>query len=105
MLLLWVALLGAAPSPLPSECESPATRDVSALQAFAQKSGALSVGLDSVATWCFGSGGAWTAGAKGKPPSAPVGDCARALAKYEGFDAHANAVSEARDELLGRNER
>jgi len=27
------------------------------------------------------------------------------LAKYEGFDAHANAVSEARDELLGRNER
>ena len=30
---------------------------------------------------------------------------AHALAKYEGFDAHANAVSEARDELLGRNER
>lgn len=83
MLLLWVALLGAAPSPLPSECESPATRDVSALQIFAQKSGALSVGLDSVATWCFGSGGEWTAGAKGKPPSAPVGDCARALASCE----------------------
>ncbi len=83
MLLVLVALLGAAPSPLPSECESPATRDVSALQTFAQKSGALSVGLDSVATWCFGSGGEWTAGAKGKPPSNPVGDCARALASCE----------------------
>ncbi len=28
---------------------------------------------------------------------------AQALAKYEGFDAHANAVSAMRDELLGRN--
>ena len=27
---------------------------------------------------------------------------ARALAKYEGFDAHANAVSELRDELLDK---
>ena len=80
---LLLALFAAAPSPLASECESPATRDVSALQTFAQKSGALSVGLDSVATWCFDSGGEFTAGAKGKAPAAPAGDCARSLISCE----------------------
>ncbi len=73
--------------PLPQECEPPPLHDVAPLKTFAQKSGTLSVGLDSVATWCFDSGGAWTAGQRpeGKKPKpidpngAAVGDCARAL--------------------------
>ncbi|MBL8940964.1 MAG: hypothetical protein JNM69_40850, partial [Archangium sp.] len=77
--------------PLPQECEPPPLHDVAPLKTFAQKSGTLSVGLDSVATWCFDSGGAWTAGqrAEGKKPKAidpngaPVGDCARALASCD----------------------
>lgn len=77
--------------PLPQECEPPPLHDVAPLKTFAQKSGTLSVGLDSVATWCFDSGGAWTAGQRpeGKKPKpidpngAPVGDCARALASCD----------------------
>lgn len=69
----------------PADCESPPVRDVSALQSFAQKSGALSVSLDSVATWCFESGGEWRGGAakKAKAQAAPVGDCAKALGSCE----------------------
>ena len=77
--------------PLPQECEPPPLHDVAPLKTFAQKSGTLSVGLDSVATWCFDSAGAWTAGQRpeGKKPKpidpngAPVGDCARALASCD----------------------
>jgi hypothetical protein len=87
--LLVISLLAAAP--LPPECEPPALHDAPSLKAFAQKSGTLSVGLDSVATWCFDSGGGWTGGnrAEGKKPkpidgNAPaVGDCARALSSCE----------------------
>ncbi len=84
MLSLVVTLIVLAPE-LPPECEAPPTRDVSSLTAFAQSSGSLSVGLDSVATWCFDSGGVWTGGQtapKGKKPSAnaePTGDCAKAV--------------------------
>jgi hypothetical protein len=84
-----VSLLASVP--VPPECEAPPTRDVVPLKAFAQKSGTLSVGLDSVATWCFDSAGGWTGGQrpegkKPKPidPNAPaVGDCARALASCD----------------------
>ncbi|MCU0695416.1 MAG: hypothetical protein MUC96_02675 [Myxococcaceae bacterium] len=77
--------------PAPPECEAPPTRDVAPLKAFAQKSGTLSVGLDSVATWCFDSSGSWTGGqrSEGKKPkpidpnAPPVGDCARALASCD----------------------
>ncbi len=89
---MFITVLSAAPAtPAPSsaECEAPPLRDVAGLPSFAQKSGALSVGLDSVATWCFDSGGEWTGGVKvepgkkAKPPGAAVGDCARALASCE----------------------
>ena len=56
MLSLVVALVVLVPE-LPPECQAPPTREVSALTGFAQSSGSLSVGLDSVATWCFDSGG------------------------------------------------
>jgi hypothetical protein len=78
--------------PLPQECEPPPLHDVAPLKTFAQKSGTLSVGLDSVATWCFDSGGVWTGGQRPEPgkkpkpidPKAPpVGDCARALTACE----------------------
>ncbi len=88
----WAVLSCLAALPVPPECEAPPLHDVAPLKAFAQKSGTLSVGLDSVATWCFDSGGAWTggqrpeAGKKPKPvdPAAPaVGDCARSLSSCE----------------------
>lgn len=84
----WLILVVFNAGPSLSDCESPPVRDVSALQTFAQKSGALSVGLDSVATWCFDSGGEWTGGAKvdgkkRKGDSTPVGDCARSLNSCE----------------------
>lgn len=69
---------------LPEVCRPPTIRDVAALGTLAQRSGSLSVGLDSVATWCFDSAGTWTGGApvsRELPRSAePVGDCAKALA-------------------------
>ena len=75
-------LMGA--SELPEVCRPPAIRDVTALGTLAQQSGALSVGLDSVATWCFDSAGTWSGGApvsRALPRSSePVGDCAKALA-------------------------
>ena len=87
MLSLVVALLITVPE-VPPECQAPATREVSSLTAFAQSSGSLSVGLDSVATWCFDSGGTWTGGngpAKGKKAAAtePTGDCAKAILSCE----------------------
>lgn len=59
-----------AAAPLPPECEAPATRDVSPLKAFAQASGSLSAGLDSVATWCFEGAGFY---------KAQAADCAKAI--------------------------
>lgn len=87
--LVVLSVLAAVPPP--PECEAPALRDVNALKTFAQRSGMLSVGLDSVATWCFDSSGAWTGGHRGEgkgegkkakpldPNAGPVLDCARAL--------------------------
>ncbi len=75
--------------PVPPECEAPPLRDVTPLRALAQKSGALSVGHDSVATWCFDSQGAWTGGQavkanrKPDPAATPSGDCAKAIAACE----------------------
>ena len=60
------ALLAAAVS-IPPECEPPELRDVLPLKQLAQLDGALSVGLDSVATWCFDPGGTWTAGVQPQP--------------------------------------
>src|SRR5439155_978940 len=79
-------LVGAAT--MPPECESPELHDVLKLKQLAQLDGALSVGLDSVATWCFDPGGNWTGGIppspmKGKqknPDAQPTGDCAKAIA-------------------------
>ena len=87
MLSLVVALVVSVPD-VPAECQAPPTREVSALSAFAQSSGSLSVGLDSVATWCFDSGGTWTGGqpaAKGKKVAStePTGDCAKAILSCE----------------------
>ncbi len=85
-----ITLLAAAP--LPPECEQPELRDVLPLKQLAQLDGALSVGLDSVATWCFDPGGSWTGGllpqpGKGKvkasKDAAPTGDCAKAIASCE----------------------
>ncbi|MBK7865268.1 MAG: hypothetical protein IPJ65_43045 [Archangiaceae bacterium] len=78
--------------PIPPECELPEQRDVLPLKQLAQLDGALSVGLDSVATWCFDPGGSWTGGVpptpgKGKTRGnilAPAtGDCAKAIASCE----------------------
>src|SRR5882672_522766 len=78
--------------PIPPECEQPELRDVLPLKQLAQLDGALSVGLDSVATWCFDPGGSWTGGVlaqpgKGKPKAniltPAVGDCAKAIASCE----------------------
>jgi hypothetical protein len=91
-LLPAIATLLLAAAALPPECEQPELRDVLPLKQLAQLDGALSVGLDSVATWCFDPGGAWTAGIqtspmKGKsrpnPNAEPVGDCAKAIASCE----------------------
>ncbi|MDX2011807.1 MAG: hypothetical protein SFW67_16560 [Myxococcaceae bacterium] len=100
--------------PVPPECEAPPTRDVAPLKAFAQKSGTLSVGLDSVATWCFDSSGTWTGGQRpeGKKPkpidpnAPPVGDCARALASCdEAKTALTEDLSRALTETLAELER
>jgi hypothetical protein len=57
-MLLGVLAMLLVGAPLPPECEPPPTRDVSSLRTFAQVSGTLSAGLDSVATWCFDKAGA-----------------------------------------------
>ncbi len=78
-----------AAASMPPECEPPDLRDVLPLKQLAQLDGALSVGLDSVATWCFDPGGTWTGGVqpmKGKTKAAsaePTGDCAKAIASCE----------------------
>ncbi|MFZ5441597.1 MAG: hypothetical protein ACOZQL_16440, partial [Myxococcota bacterium] len=88
MLSLVVTLVVLAPE-IPPECQAPPARDVSSLASFAQTCGSLSVGLDSIATWCFDSDGAWSGGnaaVKGKKPptnAAPTGDCAKAIASCE----------------------
>jgi hypothetical protein len=99
LLSLLAAVVLSAPD-LPQVCAPPPTREVGALTTLAQRSGALSVGLDSVATWCFDSGGAWTGGApppkKGKrreePP--PMGDCAKAITNCQ--QAYADITDELR---------
>ncbi|MEW6434713.1 MAG: hypothetical protein AB1730_24710 [Myxococcota bacterium] len=88
MIVSLIAVVLASP-PLPPACELPVARDVSGLTELSKKSGALSVGLDSVATWCFDSGGTWTGGhtlKKGQPPAPeaiPSGDCAKAIGACE----------------------
>lgn len=97
----WAVLSLLAAVPVPPECEPPPLHDVTPLKTFTQRSGTLSVGLDSVATWCFDSGGAWTGGVRPEPgkkpkpadPNAPaVGDCARSLTSCE--DAKASLTAE-----------
>jgi hypothetical protein len=104
--------------PVPAECEAPPARDVTLLKAVSSVSGDLSVGLDSIATWCFDAEGAWSGGAraaapapaKGKkpgkgavapapaPPSdGPVGDCAKAVAACE---TARSQLTEGRKQLL-----
>ncbi len=84
MLLTLVSLLLAAPPPLPEVCAPPPLRDVKPLTTFSQRSGSLSVGLDSVATWCFDSSGDWSAGSKKKKPAdEPIGDCMVAITQCE----------------------
>lgn len=100
MIALLAIALAAAPA-LPPECEPPATRDVAPLSKLAKLDGTLSAGLDSVATWCFDSGGAWTAGLKpkqGVPPkqSEPVGECKKAVAACESAQAALLAQAEWR---------
>ncbi len=99
MLSLVVALVVLAPE-LPVECQAAPTRDVSVLTSFAQSSGSLSVGLDSVATWCFDSGGTWTGGqkpAKNKKVTStdPTGDCAKAIISCEAARASMSAETKA----------
>ena len=99
MLSLVVALVVSIPE-LPLECQAPPTREVSSLTRFAQSSGSLSVGLDSVATWCFDSGGGWTGGnapAKGKKVAGtePTGDCAKAIISCEAARASISADTKA----------
>ena len=103
MLSLVVALVVLAPE-IPPECQAPPAREVSGLTTFAQSSGSLSVGLDSVATWCFDSGGTWTAGQtapKGKtvqPNAEPTGDCRKAVISCEA--ARASISGEQRQLLV-----
>ena len=79
MLSLLATLLLTAPE-IPTQCQGPAAREMTLLTQFAQGSGSLSVGLDSVATWCFDSNGAWTGGAeKANPKAAPIEDCKKAV--------------------------
>lgn len=83
--LLLVTLV--APEP-PAACLAPPVRDVTALTTLAQRSGALSVGLDSIATWCFDADGQWTGGpssgaTKARKPGEPIGDCLRAVKSCE----------------------
>lgn len=83
LLLPLVSLLLTAPA-LPEVCAAPAVRDVKPLTTFSQRSGSLSVGLDSVATWCFDSSGDWSAGSKKKKPAdEPIGDCMVAITGCE----------------------
>jgi len=83
MLSLLVTLLVTAPE-IPAQCQGPAAREMAPLTAFAQSSGQLSVGLDSVATWCFDSNGGWTGGAeKASPKAAPIEDCKKAIDSCE----------------------
>jgi hypothetical protein len=86
----FILVLGSVP--IPPECELPELRDVLQLKQLAQLDGALSVGLDSVATWCFDPGGSWTGGvlpqpgkgkAKGNILTPATGDCAKAIASCE----------------------
>ena len=91
MLSLLVTLVILAPE-VPPQCAAPPQRDMGPLTQFAQTSGSLSVGLDSVATWCFDSSGSWTGGNKKPNPNAvPTGDCKRAIAACEGSK---NALSD-----------
>ncbi|MEW5738614.1 MAG: hypothetical protein AB1938_06785 [Myxococcota bacterium] len=89
MIVSLLAIVLASPA-LPKACEPPVARDVAALTELSKKSGAVSVGLDSIATWCFDSGGAWTGGHKLKkgqqpdPEAIPSGDCAKAIGACEG---------------------
>ena len=102
MLSLVVALVVLIPE-LPAECQASPTREVSVLTGFAQSSGSLSVGLDSVATWCFDSGGVWTGGqkpGKGKKVAStePTGDCAKAIISCQA--ARASMSTETRSVLF-----
>jgi hypothetical protein len=103
VLSLVAALVLSVPE-VPPECRAPPARELAALTAFAQSSGSLSVGLDSVATWCFDSGGTWTGGQgapKGKrasPSPEPTGDCAKAIVACEA--AKASLSPDARTLLL-----
>ncbi len=83
MLSLVATLLLSAPE-LPASCQPPAQRELTVLTQYVQAEGAFSVGLDSVATWCFDSGGEWTGGgAKASAKAAPSGDCKTAVASCE----------------------
>lgn len=84
MFSLVVTLVLSVPE-VPPQCAAPPQRDMAPLTQFAQTSGSLSVGLDSVATWCFDSGGGWTGGGKkANANAAPSGDCKKAIAACEG---------------------
>ncbi|MBL8951660.1 MAG: hypothetical protein JNK82_12840, partial [Myxococcaceae bacterium] len=92
MLSVAVTLSLLTAAPLPPECEQPELRDVLPLKQLAQLDGALSVGLDSVATWCFDPSGGWTGGQPPKPgkgktkvdkDTPATGDCAKAIASCE----------------------
>ncbi len=83
MFSLVVTLILLVPE-VPPQCAAPPQRDMAPLTQFAQASGSLSVGLDSIATWCFDSSGAWTGGSKkANPQAAAVGDCKKAIASCE----------------------
>lgn len=83
MLSLLATLLLTAPE-IPAQCQGPAAREMAPLTQFAQGSGSLSVGLDSVATWCFDSTGGWTGGGeKADPRAVPIDDCKKAIESCE----------------------
>ncbi|MBI3182578.1 MAG: hypothetical protein HYZ28_10620 [Myxococcales bacterium] len=71
------------PPPLPKQCEAPELRDAHGLKQAAQEDSTLSMGLDSVATWCFDPRGEWNGGWTKKPKEEPSPDCARAIAACE----------------------
>lgn len=84
LLAVTLSLLSQSPE-LPEVCRPPATRDVGPLTELAQRSGAVSVGLDSIATWCFDAAGTWTGGALAERGASapsddePAGDCRKAV--------------------------
>jgi hypothetical protein len=86
---------------LPKECQTPELRDVSALTDLAKKSGSLSVGLDSIATWCFDGESRWTGGKVSKKApnekEPPQGDCLRSVSACV---AAKSAISESMATLL-----